>query len=103
MIVHDGSNSKLIMNSLDVWELTEILLIPGSPWLEEIVRKAVTGLGFEKLVTGAVVAVEDRATKVIGHLGRQDSIFSATETIITTCMQPIADIIHKFRVALTED
>ena len=46
MIVHDGSNSKLVMNSLDVLELTEIVLIPGSSWLEEIVRKAVRGLGF---------------------------------------------------------
>ena len=103
MIVHDGSNSKLVMNSLDVWELTEIVLIPSSPWLEEIMRKAVTGLGFAKLMTGAVVAIADRATEVTGHLGRQDSVFSAAETNIMTGMQPIADIIHKFGFALTKD
>ena len=54
-------------------------------------------------MTGAVVAVEDRATEITGHLGRQDSVFLETETIITTCMQPIADIIHKFGFVLTED
>ena len=79
------------------------MLIAGSLWLEEIVRKAVTGLGFENLVTGAVVAVEDRATEVTRHLGRQDRIFSAAETIITTGMQPITDIIHKFGFTLNED
>ena len=47
------------------------------------------------------MAVEDRATKVTGHLGRQDSIFLATETIIMTCIQLIADIIHEFGFALT--
>ena len=103
MIVHDGSNSKLVMNSLDVWELIGILLIAGNSWLEEIVGKAVIGLGFAKLMTGAVVVVEDRATEVTGHLGRQDSVFLAAETIITTGMQPIADIIHKFGFAFTED
>ena len=65
-------------------------------------RKAVTGLGFAKLMTGVVVAVEDRDTKVTRHLGRQDSVFSAVETIITIGIQPIVDIIHKFGFALTE-
>ena len=103
MMVHDGSNSMLVTNFLNVWKLIETTLIPGSPWLEEIVRKEVTGLGFAKLVTGAVVVVEDRATKVTEQLGRQDSIFLATETIITTCMQLIADIMHEFGLALTEE
>ena len=49
------------------------------------------------------MAVEDRATKVTGHLGRQDSIFLATESIITTCMKQIADIIREFEFALTEE
>ena len=40
------------------------MLIPGSSWLEDIVRKEVTGLGFAKLVTDTVVAVEDRVTEV---------------------------------------
>ena len=47
--------------------------------------------------------VEDRAMKVTGHLGRQDSIFLATETIITIGMQVISDIIHEFEIALTEE
>ena len=79
------------------------MLIPGSLWLEEIVRKAVTGLGFAKLMTGAVVAVEDRATEITGHLGRQDSVFLAAETIIMTGMQLIANIMHEFGLALTEE
>ena len=49
------------------------------------------------------MAVEDRVMKVTGHLGRQDSVFSAVETIIMTGMQPIAEILHKFKFALTED
>ena len=49
------------------------------------------------------MAVEDRATKGTGHLGRQDSIFLAIETIITIGMQLIADIIHEFGLALTEE
>ena len=79
------------------------MLILGSPWLEEIVRKVVTGLMFAKLMTGVVVAIEDRATKVTGHLGRQDSVFSAPGTIITIGMEPIDDIIHKFTFSLIED
>ena len=47
------------------------------------------------------MVVEDRATKVTKHLGRQDSIFLATETIITTGMQLISNIIHEFGLALT--
>ena len=49
------------------------------------------------------MAIEDRATKVSGHLGRQDNIFLAIEIIITTGMQLIADIIHEFRFALIEE
>ena len=52
---------------------------------------------------GAIVAVEDRVMKVTGHLGRQESIFLETESIITTGMKQIADIIHEFGLALTED
>ena len=37
------------------------------------------------------MAIEDRVMKVSGHLGIQDSIFLAIETIIITGMQPIAD------------
>ena len=33
------------------------------------------------------MAFEDRATKVTGHVGRQDSIFLATKSIITTGMK----------------
>ena len=47
------------------------------------------------------MAAEDRVTKVSGHLGRQDSIFLAIETIIATGMQQIADIVHEFGLALT--
>ena len=40
------------------------------------------------------MAIEDKATKVTGHRGRQDSIFLATETIITIGMQLIANIMN---------
>ena len=52
---------------------------------------------------GAIVAVEDRPMKDIGHVGRQESVFLATEFIIKTSMKQIADMLHEFRLALTED
>ena len=52
---------------------------------------------------GAIVAVEDRLMKYIGHLGGQESIFLATEFIINTGMKQIADMLHEFGLALTED
>ena len=75
MMVHNGSNSMLVMNLLNVWKLTKTVLIPDSLWLEEIMMKTVIGLGFAEELTGAFMAAEDHATKVSGHLGRQDSIF----------------------------
>ena len=54
-------------------------------------------------MTGAVVAVKDRATKVTEHLGKQDRIFLAIETIITIGIHLIFDIIHEFGLALTEE
>ena len=49
------------------------------------------------------MAAEDSATKVSGHLGGKDNIFLAIETIITTGMQLIADIIPEFGFAMTEE
>ena len=48
------------------------------------------------------MAVEDKAMKVTRHLGRQDNIFLATKSIITTGMKQIVDIIHEFGFVLTE-
>ena len=52
---------------------------------------------------GAIVAVEDRLMKDIGHLGRQEHIFLATKFIIKTGMKQIADMLHEFGLALTKD
>ena len=49
------------------------------------------------------MAVEDRVMKVNGHLGKQESRFLETESIITTGMKQIVDIIHEFGLTLTED
>ena len=46
---------------------------------------------------------EDKETKVMGHLGRQDTKFLAIKTIITTGMQPIDDIIPEFGFVVTEE
>ena len=49
------------------------------------------------------MVAEDRATKVSGHLGRQDSKILAIETIIMTGMQLITHIIPEFEFVLTEE
>ena len=52
---------------------------------------------------GVIVEIEDRLMKDIGHMGGQESIFFATEFIIKTGMKQIADMLHEFGLALTED
>ena len=49
--------------------------------------KTVNHLGFARKVIGTIMVVEDRLMKVIGHLGRQERIFLATEFIIKTGMK----------------
>ena len=52
---------------------------------------------------GTIVAIEDRLMKYIGHLGRQESIFLATEFIIKTDMKQIDDMLNDFGLTLTKD
>ena len=52
---------------------------------------------------GAIVAVEDRLMKDIGHLGIQESIFLATKFIIKTSLKQIDNMLHEFGLTLIED
>ena len=49
------------------------------------------------------MAIEGGLMKDIRHLGRQESIFLATKFIIKIGMKQIADMLHEFELALTED